>query len=187
MKRDFIADSEDHITRLAFEETNTCLVPINAILVVVRGMILARHVPLAINIAPVTINQDMKALTVSDERVSPLFLFAALKALGRRLHLNVGTAAHGTRKLDTDRLLSLPILIPERQKHIDFVARFRELREFDEKRATTAPRLDRLFDVLLHRAFTGELTVKWRETHVKELLAEMEVQMKSLGVSPESE
>jgi type I restriction enzyme S subunit len=183
MKCDFITDPEDHITQRALEETNSCMVPVDAILIVVRGMILARYVPVAMNVVPVTINQDMKALTVADDRVSPLFLFAALKALGRRLHSNVGTAAHGTRKLDTDRLLSLPILIPETQKHNEFVARFRELRQLDEKRATTAPRLERLFDVLLHRAFTGDLTAKWREAHMKELIAEMEVQAKLLEVS----
>lgn len=186
MKHDFIHDSEDHITQVALDETNSCLVPVNAILVVVRGMILARYVPLALNVVPVTINQDMKALQVIDERVSPLFLFAALKALGQRLHSNVGIAAHGTRKLDSDRLLSLPILIPERQKHVDFLVRFRALRALDEKRADTAPRLQRLFDVLLHRAFTGELTAKWREAHMKELLAELEVQAKSLEISPAS-
>jgi type I restriction enzyme, S subunit len=180
MKRDFIHDSEDHITQLALEETNSGMVPVNSILVVVRGMILARYVPLALNVVAVTINQDMKALQVIDERVSPLFLFAALKALGQRLHSNVGIAAHGTRKLDSDRLLSLPILIPARQKHVDFLARFKELRALDEKRAETAPRLERIFDVLLHRAFTGDLTAKWREANMKELYAEVEAQAKMI-------
>ena len=44
--------------------------------------------------------------------------------------------------------------------------------------------LDQLFQVLLHRAFTGELTAKWREAHLKELLAEMEHQARLLGIKP---
>jgi type I restriction enzyme S subunit len=37
-----------------------------------------------------------------------------------------------------------------------------------------------LCSTLLHRAFTGELTARWREAHMKELLAEMEAQSKLL-------
>jgi len=37
-----------------------------------------------------------------------------------------------------------------------------------------------LFAVLLHRAFTGYLTAKWRDAHMKELIVEMEQQAKSL-------
>lgn len=41
---------------------------------------------------------------------------------------------------------------------------------------TAHENLEKLFLVLLHRAFTGVLTAKWREAHLKELLAEMEPQ-----------
>ena len=41
-------------------------------------------------------------------------------------------------------------------------------------------KLNALFCTLLHRAFTGDLTVRWREAHMKELLAEMEAQAKIL-------
>ena len=40
--------------------------------------------------------------------------------------------------------------------------------------------IEKLFKVFLHRAFTGELTAKWREAHLKELLVEMEHQAKLL-------
>ena len=39
---------------------------------------------------------------------------------------------------------------------------------------------------MLHRAFTGELTAKWREAHLKELLAEMEQQARLLRVANEN-
>jgi len=41
---------------------------------------------------------------------------------------------------------------------------------------TAHENLEKLFLVWLHRAFTGVLTAKWREAHLKELLAEMEPQ-----------
>jgi hypothetical protein len=36
-----------------------------------------------------------------------------------------------------------------------------------------------LFQTLLHRAFDGSLTAKWREGHAKELLQEMKHQTKA--------
>ena len=42
--------------------------------------------------------------------------------------------------------------------------------------------IEKLFAVLLHLAFTGNLTAKWREAHMKELLAEMEQQAKALNL-----
>jgi type I restriction enzyme S subunit len=41
-------------------------------------------------------------------------------------------------------------------------------------------KLNALFSTLLHRAFTGDLTTRWREAHMKELLAEMEAQARIL-------
>ena len=56
----------------------------------------------------------------------------------------------------------------------------RQIRESQKSRRKVCERLDQLLDVLLHRAFTGDLTVKWRVAHMKELLAEMEAQAKAL-------
>jgi len=38
------------------------------------------------------------------------------------------------------------------------------------------PSLETLFQTLLHRAFAGSLTAKWRESHAQELLQEMKHQ-----------
>lgn len=43
--------------------------------------------------------------------------------------------------------------------------------------------LEKLWNVLLYHAFSGDLTAKWREAHTKELLDEMEVQVKALGLN----
>lgn len=44
--------------------------------------------------------------------------------------------------------------------------------------------VDKLFNSILHCAFTGDLTAKWREAHMKELLAEMEAQAGALECQP---
>ena len=43
--------------------------------------------------------------------------------------------------------------------------------------------LETIFRTMLHRAFTGELTAKWREAHMNELLAEMEQQARVLRLN----
>jgi type I restriction enzyme S subunit len=52
-------------------------------------------------------------------------------------------------------------------------------------RETSGENLEALFRAMLHRAFTGELTAKWREAHMKELIAEMEHQARLLRNQPE--
>ncbi len=42
-------------------------------------------------------------------------------------------------------------------------------------------KFESLFQVGIHRAFTGDLTANWREAHMTELLREMEIQSKLLG------
>jgi type I restriction enzyme S subunit len=55
----------------------------------------------------------------------------------------------------------------------------------ERKQQEAKQRLEDLYSVLLHRAFSGELTASWRETHMKELLGEMEHQARILGTPQE--
>lgn len=84
MKLARISDSIDHLTETALMETSIALIPVNAILIVVRGMILAHSFPTAINEAPVTINQDMKALRCN-EGLEVAYLFWCLNGFAKVL------------------------------------------------------------------------------------------------------
>jgi type I restriction enzyme S subunit len=182
MKQDIIFDSIDHISQKAIEETNIKYVEPGAILIVVRGMILAHTIPIALAATRLTINQDMKALYPNCNDINSTYLHAALKASSRKILSQVGTAGHGTRKFDTDELLNLPILIPSQEQLKKFQIAVTECRVSLAGISKTKEKLEKLFDVLLRRAFSGELTAKWREAHMKELLAEMEEQAKALNL-----
>lgn len=41
--------------------------------------------------------------------------------------------------------------------------------------------IEKIFSVMLHQAFTGEITASWRQANMKELLQEMELQAKALN------
>jgi len=67
-----------------------------------------------------------------------------------------------------------------------YAKRFMDTRTLLQSQASSQCRIESLWQVLLHRAFTGDLTAKWREAHMKELLQEMEQQAKTLNVRIES-
>ena len=144
MKVEAIDDSAIRVTEAAVHETSLTVVDSGAVLMVVRGMILAKAVPVAWTTCRVTINQDMKALRPL-RGVNERFLGRALAATQEALLSLVDVAGHGSRRLPTDRWLALPLAIPPRTEQeviLDFLDR--ETAKIDELLA----RQERLIDLL---------------------------------------
>jgi type I restriction enzyme, S subunit len=112
MKRRVIDSSQDTITKRAIEETGIKLISPPVVLIVVRGMILAHTFPVAITAVPVTINQDMKALTFADT-IEPVFMVWLFEGVGKQmLAAIVEEAAHGTRAIRMDEWRSVTVTVP---------------------------------------------------------------------------
>jgi type I restriction enzyme S subunit len=79
--------------------------------VVVRGMILAKAFPVAIAMREVAFNQDLKALKCAPF-LTDRFLFYWLKSMNHEILGLADEAAHGTKRLQTDRLENLEVNIP---------------------------------------------------------------------------
>lgn len=73
MKRPRISETEDYITEVGQMNSPCTLIPPLSVLTVVRSGILQHSIPVALNMVPVTLNQDMKALLPS-ERANSRFL-----------------------------------------------------------------------------------------------------------------
>jgi type I restriction enzyme S subunit len=69
---------------------------------------------------------------------------------------------------------ALQIPSPPKVLREKFAFRVAELETVFTNQATSSATLETLFQTLLHRAFDGSLTAKWREGQGKELLQEME-------------
>ena len=80
MKREFIGDSIDHVTEAAIRETNLSVLPKEVVLLVVRGMILAHSVPVALTMVETTINQDIKAM-IANKAVNSDYLLLLLQGM----------------------------------------------------------------------------------------------------------
>jgi len=180
VKRERIGDSQEHISDSAAASARLRLLAPGAILIVVRGMILARTVPISLVQNGVTINQDLKALLVRDDRFNPEYLWAALRMMEPNLLGLVSTAAHGTRKLDTDVLLNSRVLIPSASKATRFHRATDITLSLLDKQRDSSCLIEGLFSCVMQRAFSGALTAKWREGHLKELLSEMAEQARAL-------
>lgn len=135
MKVARLSDAEEHVSSHVIKEGRLGLLPRNSVLVVVRGMILARAVPVAIADVPLTINQDIKALACNGH-LEPNYLLSVLRGAEAKLLGRVSTAAHGTKKLDTKDLLSFPVPLPpldEQRRIVDRLERAAGIRRLREQ------------------------------------------------------
>jgi type I restriction enzyme S subunit len=111
MKKAVLADSIDHVSQIALEETGLKLHPPEGVMVVVRGMILAHTFPVARNSVPVTVNQDMKVLRPV-QGVDSRYLAWMLQGLEPVMLSLTDESAHGTKALRTDQWANLAVPVP---------------------------------------------------------------------------
>ena len=124
MKRFVLHDSEDHITDEAVSSTSLRVHPVDSVLIVVRGMILAHTFPVAMNAVPVTINQDMKALR-ANSRMSAEYLAWMLRGLAPLMLSLTEESAHGTKALRTEQWGNQAVPVPHEEEQAQLVAQFR--------------------------------------------------------------
>lgn len=152
MKVDEIVDAADHVNRSVLTETSQKLIPPDSVLIVVRGMILVHTVPVAITRVPVTINQDMKALRPAS-RIQATYLQWLLGVRHATLLGAVSTAAHGTKKLDTDALMAMLIPLPPLPLQRAFEGSVQRVLSIQSQQAQALTKASATFDALLSRVF----------------------------------
>ncbi len=108
MKFDEITRSEDLISNSALAEGRVSLLPAGSVLIVTRSGILSHTLPVAVTKLPVTINQDIKALTLNSG-ISAKYVAHALRGSSQRILRQC--AKHGTTvaSVDTNALLDFEI------------------------------------------------------------------------------
>ena len=160
MKTPILGDSQMRVTGQAIHVTSLRVLPPGAVLLVVRGMILARRVPVARTTVPTTINQDMKAI-VPTGAVDPAFLAAALESAQQVLAPLIDEAGHGTKRFPTERWreVVLPFPPPEEQAAI---VRFldhadRRIRKYIAAKRKLIALLNEQKQAIIHRAITRGL------------------------------
>jgi type I restriction enzyme S subunit len=121
-----ISDAQDHISPAAVEGSSVRMIPAGSLLMVVRGMILARAFPVALTTGEVTINQDMKALLPFEPETKE-YLLVALRAFESHVLAAIEHSTHGTCKLETEFLHGFTIPIPPLPEQRRIVAKVDQL------------------------------------------------------------
>jgi type I restriction enzyme S subunit len=149
-----IEDARDHVSEAALKGSLS-LVPRGSLLMVVRGMILAHSFPIAETLSPVTINQDMKALTPYEPRLLP-YLMLVCQGMKPEILKLVDRSTHGTCKLESAKIFGLPVPVPPLAEQARIVTRVIELRHFcaalRQRLAASKTARSRLADALVASA-----------------------------------
>lgn len=103
LKRPRLHDTIDHVSEAGVTDGSRLVQP-GSIFIVVRGMILANDIPLAMAMVPMAFNQDMKAI-VARKVVAPDYLLYAMVANKAILNREIGSAAHGTKRITAHAVL----------------------------------------------------------------------------------
>ena len=167
MKVDQISSSEDRITSAALDDRRVSLVPEGSVLFVTRSGILSHTLPVAVTQLPVTINQDLKALTPRPG-VSPMYVAHAVRSASRRI-LNE-CSKHGTTvaSIETNSLLDFKIPMVELDEQHRIVAEIEKQFSRLDKAVANLKRvkanLKRYKTVVLREALSGSLVEREAES-----------------------
>lgn len=163
MKVPRISDAEDHVSPEALANSALRLLPVDSVLIVVRGMILAHSFPVALTTAPVTINQDMKAVACGN-RVTPHFLSWSFIGFAKTFVSFADESAHGTRKLETATLTGFPFLLPPLSEQVAIAEYLdQETAKLDAlvlKVEEAVERLQECRNALITAAVTGKIDLR---------------------------
>lgn len=164
MTRQFIDDTSLHISEAAAFDGSR-LVPEGTIFAVVRGMSLATEFRVSYATRRMAFNQDLKGLVVK-EGIDPYFLFSSLRAHADQIRDLATEAAHGTKKLELERLESFQVKIPSialQQKVADVVRNYDDLIETNRRRIALLEESARLLyrEWFVNLRFSGHESVKW--------------------------
>ena len=158
LKSPSLCDAIDHVTDEGLQ-SGTRLAPKGSVLLLVRGMGLAKDLPVAVINHPMAFNQDVKAL-IPRGVCSGSFLRSAIYAGKGRLLNRVVPSAHGTKTLNLSDVRNFRVPQPSNQAEADAIAATLDTvdRKIDLHRRKRAL-LEELFKSLLHKLMTGEVKV----------------------------
>lgn len=139
MHFNYITDSELHLTKEGLAHGSKLLGK-NNLLLLVRGSMLWKHIPICYNLIDVAFNQDVKGIILNNQADS-LFMLYWFEAHEKRIKYMVTGTGIGAGKLDTEDLLSMNVLLPHlnEQNKISGL-----LRLLDERIATQIRIIDKM-------------------------------------------
>ncbi len=111
MKKLYLEDSEDRISKVALSDAGMALHPAKSILMVTRSGILQHTFPVALARVDSTVNQDIKVIAPHSE-IDTIFLLYSLRAFGQIILQRCSKAGTTVQSIDSDKLEAFPFPLP---------------------------------------------------------------------------
>jgi len=170
MKMEFLENSEEKITQQGLKNSSSNLIEAGQILMVVRSGILKHTIPVAINIIPVSMNQDMKALKFSKAICSSEFFMRWVQGLNDLLLLEWAKQGATVESIEHNYLKETVIPLPPLEEQIQITEYLkRVISEFEGLMNSSESSINLLQErrsALISAAVTGQIDV--RNFQVKE-------------------
>ena len=155
MRREYIWDTEEHVTEEAVAGSSTRLVPRNSVLIVVKSKVLAHRLPVAITKVPMCHGQDIKSIQCPDGILHPEFGRFLLKYHERTL-LKLARGAN-TEGLTLSMLEELPVPDVQYEEQLRFAEVVHAQAALGDRHRESQRQAKHLLDALLDRAFATGL------------------------------
>lgn len=168
MKTKIITKTQDNITQLGLEQSSSKMIKENAVLMVVRSGILRHSIPVAINIVPVSINQDMKALIPDDTVLMPQYLQFFIDGNQKDLLDKWSKQGCTVESIESDYMLNSMMVLPPLEEQTQIVdhldkerARIDRMVELNQQ---TIDKLKEYRTALITAAVTGKIDLRnWQQ------------------------
>jgi type I restriction enzyme M protein len=161
LKASVIGDAIDHLSEDGVI-AGSRMAPADAVLLLVRGMGLAKDLPVATISRPMAFNQDVKALVLREERSAypGRFLRAAIYSGKNRLLGRIVPSAHGTMTLNLSDVESLVVAWPtDSAEAHEIVTVLSAVEERVKLQRQKGALLEELFGFALSQLMSGDLSI----------------------------
>lgn len=162
MKSDYLLDSEDHITQAAVDECGLTLFNPGTLIFCVRSGILRHTFPVAVATLPVTINQDLRALSLTGD-VNPAFLLYYMRGMNDTIVTLYEKIGATVESIEMNWFLYFPVVLPSREEQDRIVkalgSRCTDLDQAVKQNEDTIRQLKEYRQSLIYEAVTGKIEV----------------------------
>ena len=142
MKSEIIKESKIKINQLGLENSSAKLVPINSVVMVIRSGILKHTLPVAVNVVPITVNQDLKVF-IPGKRIVSKFLLYLFKMLEK--DILSGVRAVTADNIEFDSFRKRYVIVPNIELQDQFAA---VVEQIDKSKYILQKQVDALQELL---------------------------------------
>lgn len=147
-----VCDSETKISEQGLRNGSR-LADVDSVLLLVRGSGLFNRLPVGIVTKPVAFNQDIKAIEVRKEKITPRFFLYWLEGNKDLLYSKLELTGIGAGKFDIDILKGLPIHLPTLEEQNRIVLIIKNIDDKIELNRQTAQTLEAIAEAIFKEWF----------------------------------